>query len=87
MQVQRLNAYQNQNFGMINVTRPEGISRITFMAPLLAATRESGVRITSNGFVFSVLTKYRSKKEAAALAKIKIDYKDAKAVRDLPSID
>lgn len=86
MQVQRLNAYQNQNFGMIKVTKPKGISRVTFMAPLLRATRESGERITSEGSVFSVLTKFGSDDEATALTKIIVDYKDAKAVRDLPSI-
>lgn len=82
MQVQRLNAYQNQNFGMIKVKRPAGVSRTTFMAPLLAATRGSKPRITSQGSVFSVLTEYGSPEEAVALAKIQAEYPNAVAVAD-----
>lgn len=78
MQVQRLNAYQNQNFGMINVTRPsEAITRTEFVGPLLRIAREEGVELVfpkGRGSVYSILTETGSPKQDSVSEKVRAHY-------------
>ena len=85
MQVNRLNAYQQQNFGMIKVPRPAGMSRTALYVPICRAIREiEGCSVSSSrrDTVFHVMTKFGSPEEAKALAEIQVFSPKARSVEN-----